>query len=318
MRSPWAGLRHSEQLAAATAACAYWVVATPLRSARPLPQRCLCWLKHGRCSARSLRSLPPLDRFPVPPAAHRRGCCARPEGGGAGRGCQRRCARPARPPALAGNQPHPAGHPVRPPPSHVCRMCAAGCRHCRRQLACAAVWRSKGCRQALQGGCGLMLSGVCCARDHPSLFNRRHVACCSLCSPAGGPRASLPRWAATSCRLAPQVNSKQALQQFTLSNRPAAQGANRPAAQGVGSAAAGRCPALLALHTPLHRSTARPPLGPSLPAAPLSQSKGPGIDIHPLMFTYPAGGNDVAVQIYDSDFAAAAGLAEYVAKVRFS
>ncbi|KAI7837306.1 hypothetical protein COHA_008821 [Chlorella ohadii] len=53
---------------------------------------------------------------------------------------------------------------------------------------------------------------------------------------------------------------------------------------------------------------------PSGAAAPLSQSKGPGIDIHPLMFTYPAGGNDVAVQIYDSDFAAVAGLAEYVAK----
>lgn len=34
------------------------------------------------------------------------------------------------------------------------------------------------------------------------------------------------------------------------------------------------------------------------------------------MFTYPAGGNDVAVHIYDSDFAAAAGLADYVAQVR--
>ena len=46
---------------------------------------------------------------------------------------------------------------------------------------------------------------------------------------------------------------------------------------------------------------------PSGAAAPLSQSKGPGIDIHPLMFTYPAGCYDVAVKVYDSDFAAAAG-----------
>lgn len=50
-------------------------------------------------------------------------------------------------------------------------------------------------------------------------------------------------------------------------------------------------------------------------AAPLSQSKGPGIDIHPLIFTYPTGGNDVAVHVYDSDSAAAAGLADYVAQV---
>lgn len=34
------------------------------------------------------------------------------------------------------------------------------------------------------------------------------------------------------------------------------------------------------------------------------------------MFTYPSGGKDVAVNIYDSDFAAAAGLADYVAQVR--
>ncbi|PSC76319.1 putative 6-phosphogluconolactonase chloroplastic [Micractinium conductrix] len=52
---------------------------------------------------------------------------------------------------------------------------------------------------------------------------------------------------------------------------------------------------------------------PSGAAAPLSQSKGPGIDIHPLMFTYPAGCYDVAVKVYDSDFAAAAGLADTVA-----
>jgi 6-phosphogluconolactonase len=52
---------------------------------------------------------------------------------------------------------------------------------------------------------------------------------------------------------------------------------------------------------------------PSGEAAPLSQSRGPGENIHPLMFTYPAGGRDVAVNVYDSDFAAASGLADYVA-----
>lgn len=31
------------------------------------------------------------------------------------------------------------------------------------------------------------------------------------------------------------------------------------------------------------------------------------------MFTYPSGGGDVAVHVYGSDFAAAAGLADYVA-----
>lgn len=36
------------------------------------------------------------------------------------------------------------------------------------------------------------------------------------------------------------------------------------------------------------------------------------------MFTYPAGGHDVAVRVYDSDFAATAGLADYVAQVRCS
>ena len=52
---------------------------------------------------------------------------------------------------------------------------------------------------------------------------------------------------------------------------------------------------------------------PSAAAAPLSQSRGPNVNIHPLLFTYPAGGADVAVHVYDSDFAAASGLADYVA-----
>jgi 6-phosphogluconolactonase len=52
---------------------------------------------------------------------------------------------------------------------------------------------------------------------------------------------------------------------------------------------------------------------PSGEASPLSQSRGPGINIHPLIFTYPAGGVDVAVNVYETDFAAAAGLADYVA-----
>lgn len=47
--------------------------------------------------------------------------------------------------------------------------------------------------------------------------------------------------------------------------------------------------------------------------APLSRSKGPGIDIEPLYFTYPAGESEVGVTIYDNDFAAANGLADLVA-----
>ena len=47
--------------------------------------------------------------------------------------------------------------------------------------------------------------------------------------------------------------------------------------------------------------------------APLSASKGPGIDIAPLYFTYPAGEGDVDVTIYETDFAAASGLADMVA-----
>ena len=41
---------------------------------------------------------------------------------------------------------------------------------------------------------------------------------------------------------------------------------------------------------------------PSAAAAPLSQSRGSYVNIHPLLFTYPAGGSDVAVHVYDSDF----------------
>ena len=49
--------------------------------------------------------------------------------------------------------------------------------------------------------------------------------------------------------------------------------------------------------------------------APLSQSKGAGKDIAPLYFTYPAGEADVDVVVYENDSAAAAGLADLVAKV---
>ncbi|KAL4458977.1 hypothetical protein ABPG75_013842 [Micractinium tetrahymenae] len=52
---------------------------------------------------------------------------------------------------------------------------------------------------------------------------------------------------------------------------------------------------------------------PSGAAAPLSQSRGPYNNIHPLMFTYRAPTADVDVTVYDSDFAAAAGLADLVA-----
>lgn len=42
--------------------------------------------------------------------------------------------------------------------------------------------------------------------------------------------------------------------------------------------------------------------------APLSTSKGPGIDIHPLYFQYPAGELDVTVNVYENDSEAASGL----------
>lgn len=48
--------------------------------------------------------------------------------------------------------------------------------------------------------------------------------------------------------------------------------------------------------------------------APLSSSKGPGIDIHPQYFTYPAGESEVDVIIYDNEFAAANGLADTIAR----
>lgn len=56
-------------------------------------------------------------------------------------------------------------------------------------------------------------------------------------------------------------------------------------------------------------------LMPSGAAAPLSQSKGPGIDIDPLYFTYPAGSLNVDVVVYGGESAAAAGLADLVAAV---
>lgn len=49
--------------------------------------------------------------------------------------------------------------------------------------------------------------------------------------------------------------------------------------------------------------------------APLSHSKGPGIDIDPLYFTYPSvESSQVDVTIYENDVAAANGLADLVAK----
>lgn len=50
-------------------------------------------------------------------------------------------------------------------------------------------------------------------------------------------------------------------------------------------------------------------------AAPLSQSKGPGIDIHPLYFKYPAGDVDMSVIIHKTAVEAADDLSELVAKV---
>lgn len=51
-------------------------------------------------------------------------------------------------------------------------------------------------------------------------------------------------------------------------------------------------------------------------AAPLSQSKGPGIDITPLYLTYPAGDLDVSVIIHKTADDASNELADLVAKVR--
>jgi 6-phosphogluconolactonase len=52
---------------------------------------------------------------------------------------------------------------------------------------------------------------------------------------------------------------------------------------------------------------------PSGALAPLSASKGAGIDIHPLYFTYPVSDGQVDVTIYENDFAAANGLGDLVA-----
>ena len=52
---------------------------------------------------------------------------------------------------------------------------------------------------------------------------------------------------------------------------------------------------------------------PSGKLAPLSNSKGPGIDIEPLYFTYPSTEVDTRVIVYDTPYAAAGGLAEEVA-----
>lgn len=52
---------------------------------------------------------------------------------------------------------------------------------------------------------------------------------------------------------------------------------------------------------------------PSGSLAPLSNSKGPGIDIEPLYFDYPSSEVDTRVLVYDTPYAAAGGLAEEVA-----
>ena len=53
---------------------------------------------------------------------------------------------------------------------------------------------------------------------------------------------------------------------------------------------------------------------PSGALAPLSSSKGPGIDIDPLYFEYPSSEVDTRVVVYDTPYAAAGGLAEEVAE----
>lgn len=53
---------------------------------------------------------------------------------------------------------------------------------------------------------------------------------------------------------------------------------------------------------------------PSGELAPLSKSKGPGVDIAPLYFTYPDTTTDTAVIVHDTAFSAAAGLADAVAE----
>ena len=53
---------------------------------------------------------------------------------------------------------------------------------------------------------------------------------------------------------------------------------------------------------------------PSGDLAPLSQSKGPGINIAPQYFAYPSGEYEIDVAIHDSAFSAATGLADLVAR----
>lgn len=50
-------------------------------------------------------------------------------------------------------------------------------------------------------------------------------------------------------------------------------------------------------------------------AAPLSQSRGPGIDTTPPIYTYPDGDVDVSVVIHETSDHAAKGLADLVAQV---
>ena len=46
--------------------------------------------------------------------------------------------------------------------------------------------------------------------------------------------------------------------------------------------------------------------------APIATSKGPGIDIAPLYFTYPAAETPIGVVVYKDGKAAATGLAELI------
>jgi 6-phosphogluconolactonase len=100
----------------------------------------------------------------------------------------------------------------------------------------------------------------------------------------------------------------------------AAPAAAHPALLGLDASRSAACNSLTEKCAPLHRRWADgipPAMGGhymvSGIAAPLSRSKGPGIDIAPLYFTYPAGEGEVDVTIYENDFAAANGLADLVA-----
>lgn len=53
---------------------------------------------------------------------------------------------------------------------------------------------------------------------------------------------------------------------------------------------------------------------PSGLVAPVSQSKGAGINVAPLYFAYPSGDLDVTILVHDSDSAAAASLTDLIAK----